>query len=356
MLSPNPTSVKMLLTNFFVGHHKLNCAALALRYVHLYNPATEKPSWYNQINQQIHHIQPIAGNWLLNDGPSILAGLTQQFIHVKELFRVFVDSTNTSNIQNCQLHLHWLRHHVGNMSEQASHFQNQLQPFVTQFSAQKSSLEHAIAEANLAIQGDRNKVNELKNRISQLYQKISSQTAHAEDEMMQVTSSGAAASFALLTYGFEVALAVGAQSFPIVGLGVALGGLTYNAIMNAIHQNEVIEELHEIGRLKQQLLSEEQEIAALQIISEALTQTERAIEHIQNCISFAPTWQTFEQQLNQLHTQLAQPGVNPQNIEAIRTLPQALLAWDRIATMSTNVQLASSGFSSSWHVNLNHLQ
>lgn len=356
MLSPNPNLVQELLTNLYISHHSLNCAALALRNLHLYLPQDPKPNWYEEIDQNIRILQHPADDWLFNHGPQVIIGIPQEFIYYCDHFRIFARNAQHNNIDLLQHQLHWLRHRVSDLPQLASNYHQQIQPFISRFSEQKSALEQAIHAAEQTLSADRDKVEQLQSRIDSLYRKISSQTAHAHDEMTQVTSSGAAATFALLTYGFEVALAVGAQSFPLVGLGVALVGLTYSSIMNAIHQQEVIDELRQISQLKLQIQKESQEIAALQIIRSSLNKAEEAIETIRRDLSFQPVWQSELQKLADLNDQLSQPGIDPQQLESIRKLPVAVLAWERISAMSSNIQRASSGFSSSWQINLNHLE
>ena len=355
MLAPNHDLIKELLIKLYKSQQSVTFAALALQHTRLFPPQDPTPSWFSTLNHSLEGIQPIAGDWLVTKGPQVIATLPQQFISYSSHFRAFAENARTADLSRLQHDVRWLQSHVRRMPDQATQQQQSVSTFASDFSSQKQGLDIGIAGAEQALQSERQQVRELKAQISSLYQKISTQTADANNEMTGVVTSGGAMAFALLSYGFDVAVLAGASAFPFVGVGVALAGLTFDAVMHAIHEREVVDDLRRIGVLKVELTQDAQEIAALQGITSSLESTDSALLEIRTSLGFRPIWEEVESQLETLAQQLQQPGVDYRNLEQISTLPSAVAAWEAIATMCTNVQTAAAGLTHSWTVDLNHL-
>lgn len=346
MLAPNKTIVQEFLSNLLVSYQSITLAAISLQQSQFF-PEPTPPQWMTTLSTNLDAAQVVATDWLINNGPTVISNIPYYFVNYGTSMQVVAKTINapaTTQAQAIQL-LQWLSNKISAIPEQEKAMYSLLSSFVTKFTAPKAEIDAALLQANNEIQTDQAQTLVLQNQISALYQDISSETVKASNGMTSVISSGASLSVGLLSFSY--AAAVGSVIGPVgvvLGVVVAVGGLTIGAITNAINEQKIADNLAQIKTLQLSLLQENQSIAILQNITTMLNNLDVAIAGIKGAMDSSQIWVDEKAKLNDAIIALQQyKGNDFQSLEALSSFQDAAVAWNSIGTMGLNLQKAVTG-------------
>ncbi|MBP0021744.1 MAG: HBL/NHE enterotoxin family protein [Cyanobacteria bacterium SBLK] len=332
----------------------MNSAAIALSQT-LLHPPNPVPTWFDELYDKLQTVQQQAQIWLTQKSPQVISQLTQDFISYNNRFQVIAPDIRANSNMSASEAVHyfqWLQRHSANLPEAVETLQSDIDRFANSFLSCKQEVEDAIAAANQTLQGDRQKVATLKQKIQQLYDKINAQTADAQNGLSHAAMSGVGVSLASVAVALALATG-GVPLIPFVSLAVGLLSTTYGAISMALKERKVVEEWHEIGRLSVELTQEEQQVALLQGIVSALHSVEDALSGVKTSLDFKPIWDDIDSNTNALIAQIQQEGDRYRSLQDIQSLPFSARTWDAIAEMGTNIQRAAAGSGSDrWQLDL----
>lgn len=349
MLAPDQTLIKEFLSNLLVSYQSITLAAISLQQSQFF-PEPEPPAWMTTLSTNLDTAQSVAADWLGNSGPTIISSIPYYFINYSTSMQVVAKTINnpaTTKAQALQ-QLNWLKAKIAAIPNQEESLYQLLSDFKTKFEAPKSQIATAMKAAQAEITQDQTQTLNLQNQISALYQSISSETANASNGMTGVITSGGSLAFGLLSFAY--AAAAGSVINPVgvvIGVVVAIGGLTIGAITNAINEQKIADNLEKIKSLQVTLLQENQSIAILTNITTMLTNLSTAITGMQGTIDISPIWADESSKLDDAIAALENASCeNFQSLPAISTFHDAAAAWNAIATMGLNLQKAVTGMPS----------
>jgi hypothetical protein len=356
MLAPDSKITDSLLINLLSSYQSITLAAISLQQSQFF-PLNPPPDWMVTLQTNLTEAQSQANDWLVTQGPQVISGIPQTFVTYSNSVQVVADKIqNAQTKQEAIGYLQWLQKRIAAMPATVTNLQGLITQFATNFKPYQSGIETALADAQSAVTQDQEQTKKLSDQISQLYQDIAAETQKADGGMSGVTTSGASLSFALLSYGFAVATTLN-PAVPVVGIIVAIGGITYGAIVNAINTAKIVENLKQIKDLQVQLLEENQSIAVLQNISTMLDNVDHALIGINTAVDLTPLWTEETGKLNDLITTLQNyPGDNFKTLPDIASLPQAVTAWKNIAQSATNVLKSATGMALGGVINVDQPQ
>jgi hypothetical protein len=346
MLAPNTAIVKEFLSNLLVSYQSITLAAISLQQSQFF-PEENPPEWMITLQNELTTAQGIATDWLVNNGPTVISNIPYYFANYGTSMQVVAKTINapaTTQMQALQS-LNWLKGRIAAVPAQEKALYQIIADFSKKFDEPRNEIQQALTDANSDITQDQAKTLDLQNQINVLYQSISSETVKASNGMTSVITSGASLSFGLLSFSYAVA--AGSVIGPVgvvLGVVIAIGGLTIGAITNAINEKEIAENLAKIRDLQVTLLKENQSIAILQNLTTMLHNLNDAIAGIKGAMDSSSIWVDESNKLNAAITELQNySGDNFQSLQSISTFQTAAQAWGEIATMALNLQKAVTG-------------
>lgn len=345
MLAPDSKITDGLLISLLTSYQSITLAAISLRQSQFF-PLTPTPDWMTTLEDNLLDAQSQAADWLSSKGPQVISGIPLTFMNYSNSVQVVADKIiNATTKEEAINYLQWLKRQIRSYPETVSNLQQLITTFASDFKPYQENVTGALAKAQSTITEDQKQTQDLSNQISQLYQDIAAETVKASNGMSGVATSGASLSFALLSYGFAVATTLN-PAIPVIGIAVAIGGITYGAITNAINTAKIVDNLKKIQALQVQLVAANQSIAILQNISVMLDNVDHALTGINTSVDVSSLWNDQEQKLNDLITTLQNyPGDNFKTLPDIASLPQAVTAWQKISFTANNILKAATGMS-----------
>ena len=346
MLAPNAATVKEFLSNLLVSYQSITLAAISLQQSQFF-PEEDPPQWMIKLETDLNSAQAVATDWLVNNGPTVISNIPYYFANYGTSMQVVAKSINAPSTTKAQAlqSLNWLKGRISTIPAQEQALYLVLADFTTKFSEPKDEIQQALTDASADIKTDQAKTLDLQNQISVLYQSISSETEKASNGMTSVITSGASLSFGLLSFSYAVAAGTVIGPVGVVlGVVIAIGGLTIGAITNAINEQEIADNLTKIRDLQVTLLQENQSIAILQNLTTMLHNLDGAIAGIKGAMDSSSIWVDESSKLDAAITELQNyAGNNFQTLDSISTFQAAAAAWAEVSTMALNLQKSVTG-------------
>ena len=343
MLAPDKSVVSQFLTNFLSSYQSVSLAAISLRNSQFF-PLTPAPDWMQVLDTNLNLAQASANDFLTSQGPTIITQVPQFFVTYANSVQVVANNIgNSVTVQDAIQQLNWLKNHIDDIPTAVKILSSSLNTVSTTFKPYKDKIDLAMKSALADIKTDQADALKISNQISVLFQDISAETVKAANGMTGVISSGASMSVALLSWSFAVATTLN-PALPIIGVLVAVGGLTYGAITNAINESKIAANLEAIKTLSASLLEENQSIIALQTLTPMLQSVENCLSGIIQSMDVSAIWQAESQKVSDLIESLQNyTGSNFKSIPDIASLSDAASTWKILAQWATNIQKATTG-------------
>jgi hypothetical protein len=353
MLSPDETIVDELVLNLFNSYQSITLAAISLQQSQFF-PLQPSPQWMTDLEQNLGKAQKLANDWLINNGPLVISQIPQSFVSYSNSIQIVAENIKTATTkEEAMNYFKWLQKRIKDNPAETKISQGLVSSFSNDFKPYKTIIEKSLTAAQNEIMKDKEQAQILIDRINKLYLEIASETEKASHGMTGVATSGGSLSFALLSYGFAVATTLN-PAIPIVSMVIAIGGLTYGAIVNAINAGKIVENLKEIRVLQGKLLAENQSIAILQNITAILQNVDTALIGVNTALDITPVWNSETQKIDDVIGSLKNfSDMNFKTMPEIRTISEAANAWSTIAQTAVNIQKSAIGMSNSGFINLN---
>ncbi|PWN57955.1 hypothetical protein C1634_025215 [Chryseobacterium viscerum] len=307
-----------------------------------------------ELEQNLGKAQQLANDWLINKGPLVISQIPQNFISYSNSMQVVAENMKTATTkEQVTGYFKWLQKRIKDNPADTETLQGFVIGFSNSFKPYKTIIEKSLADAENDIKEDKAKAQVFIDKINKLYQDIAGETEKASHGMIGVATSGGSLSFALLSYGFTVATTVN-PAIPVVSMVVAVGGLTYAAIVNAINSSKVVDNLREIKVLQGKLLIENQAIAILQNIKVMLQNVENSLLSVNTALDITPIWKSETEKISEVIDNMKNfSDMNFRTIPEIKTFSAAADAWSTIAQTAVNIQKSAIGMSNGGVLNLN---
>ncbi|RYY38756.1 MAG: hypothetical protein EOO08_13145 [Chitinophagaceae bacterium] len=353
MLAPDKDVVNQFLVNLLSSYQSVTLAAISLQQARFF-PLQPPPDWMKSLETDLGNAQDTATDWLIGKGPNVIALVPQYFVSYSNSMQVLASNIrNATSKEQAIRYLQWLQKHIAAIPEDVKTQQKTLNAFADTFQPYQQKIQTALTAAQAAIKTDQDKVKDLSDRINQLYRDISAETEKASQGMSGVATSGASLSFALLSWSFAVATAA-SPAFPFIGIAVAVGGLTYGAIVNAINTAKITENLKTIRDLQVSLVGENQAIAIVQNLTQILQNVNDSVKGITKALDVTPIWRDESNKVDEAIAALTvYSGNDFKSLPALSTLDKAVEAWKAVSAAAINVQKSAMGMSSGGVIEFN---
>ncbi len=345
MLAPDRKIVEELLVNFLQSYQSITLAAISLQQSQ-FLPLNPAPEWMTNLQNNLGQAQSLSTDWLINKGPVVIAQTPQYYSTYSSSMQIVANQIQNATTKDQAVQaLLWLQKHIQAIPSSEVALQEVISKFGSDFKPFRTSVETALTDAANDVKKDQAATKELSDKINQLYQDIAAETAKASAGMNGIPITGISLSFGIIAFTFAVATAA-SPIFPIVGVVLAIGGLTISSITVAVNDAKIEENLKTLAPLQAQLLDENQAIAVLQSLQPMLQNVDTALLGIRNALDMSSIWTDESNKLND-----AIAGLQNYNDSNFKTMPEiasiatAAKAWNDIACMATNVQRAASGMS-----------
>ncbi len=343
MLAPDKGIVDQFLVNLLTAYQSINLAAISVQQTQLY-PLDPAPDWMATINTNLSAAQEVASDWLINKGPQVIAQIPQSFISYSNSMQVTAGNIkDTTTTEDAVLRFQWLKKHMDRIPGPIAVQQQAIADVATSLEGYKTIIATTLTSVLASITTETTDINNVTSQISDLNDDISGETVLANGGMTGVISSGASLSVALLSYAY-VATTVLSPAIPIAGIIVAVGGLTYGAISNAINEKKIVAKLEQIRDLQVTLSQDNQTLAILQSIQTMLQNLNTALTGIKEAMDLGTLWDDEQEKVNTLVSTLQNyKGTNFKDIDDVATLDDAVKVWTGIATSAGNIQKSAAG-------------
>ncbi|RYY90164.1 MAG: hypothetical protein EOO15_03715 [Chitinophagaceae bacterium] len=353
MLAPDKEVVNQFLVNLLSSYQSVTLAATSLQQARFF-PLQPPPDWMKTLDTDLGNAQDTATDWLINKGPNVIALVPQYFVSYSNSMQVLASNIrNATTKEQAIRYLQWLQKHIGAIPDDVKAQQQTLNAFADNFAPYQKKIQTALTAAQADIKTDQDKVKELSDRINQLYRDISAETEKASQGMSGVATSGASLSFALLSWGFAIATAA-SPAFPFIGIAVAVGGLTYGAIVNAINTAKITENLKSIRDLQVSLVEESQAIAIVQNLTQILQNVNDSVKGISKALDVSPIWRDESGKVDEAIAALTvYSGNDFKSLPALSSLDKAVEAWKAIAATAINIQKSAMGMTNGGVIEFN---
>lgn len=346
MLAPDQSLVKEMLANFLDSYQSISLSAISLRNSQFF-PVYPTPDWMQTLATNLSAAQTVANDFLVTQGPNVISQIPHFFVTYSNSVQVVAsEMAKTTNLQDAIKQVIWLKAHIENIPATVAELSTSLNSVATNFLPYKDKISSALQQANADIKTDQADVATITAQISKLMADISAETVKSSNGMTGVITSGGSMSFALLSWSFAAATSLNPAA-PIIGVALAIGGLTYGAITNAINEAKIVENLTQIKELSHNMLKDNQAIAALQALTPLLQSMTSSLDGVQKSIDLSPIWRQESQKVSSLLTTLQNyTGSDFKSLPEIASLPAAAATWETIAGWATNIEKFASGLTS----------
>jgi hypothetical protein len=337
--------IQELFGNLFVAYHSVTTGALALRHTVLY-PPDPAPPWFAAIDKKLRDLHGRADAWLVTTGPGVIAQVPEALIDYARHFQTVADNITSADRAEALKQIRWLKRATEGKGEAVESLQRDMDRFAAEFQAAKDDLNQAIAKAQDSEDIARQEVQDVRDQIAKVYEKLSNLGLETDVNLKSVASAGASLSAALLTYSFAAATAATAAvapAIPVVGIAVAVGTLSYGAFVAAAKAKDVADCFAELSVLKVKLTIDEQRVAALDGIVHVLEKVSASLENLPAALHVKFVWNDVISDLDALIAELEDEATDVKTVQDIRSLPFAAKTWSEIAQTATNVQNTAAG-------------
>lgn len=240
MLAPDQSVISEFFTNFLTSYQSVTLAAISLRNSQFF-PLSPEPDWMKTLDTNLSQAQKNAGDFLITKGQLIVTQVPQYFVSYCNSMEVLSQNiVNASTKQDAIKQLQWLQGHIEEIPASVKLLFASLNSVKATFKSYKDKIDNALKAAMDDIKTDQAYAKEISDQISELLQDISSETVKANNGMTGVITSGTSLSVALLSWSFAVATTL-SPAIPVIGVIVAIGGLTFGAITNAVNESHIAE-------------------------------------------------------------------------------------------------------------------
>jgi hypothetical protein len=296
------------------------------------------------LETQLGQAQTQSLEWLVSKGPTVAANIPQYFITYSNSMSVAASRIKNATTKAVAIEtLNWLQRHIESIPTANDKQEAVMTQFGTDFKSYKKDIDTALDDAAKLLKTDQDKVDAIKEQLRQLYEDIAVQSAKANGGIISIGTSGGSFGLATVGFGFSIAMA-GNPLFPILGMIAALSALTYGAIKVAIADSHIEADYDEVKKDIVKLGPEVQAVAILNGLRPVLKQVDTAIDGITTAMHVSSIWQDEADKISDVITNLA--NYNDQDFKSmteISTFPEAVTAWEAVAQIGRNIQLAVTG-------------
>nr|WP_321232958.1 HBL/NHE enterotoxin family protein [uncultured Psychroserpens sp.] len=343
MLAPNTKLATQLLKSFYASLITVRLASISISHS-TFNPIVPTPDYIKDLEDAFNKSKTLSDNWSNKKEPSIISNIPQMFITYNSAFQTIYNTLSGDfDKQTAIESLQWLKSHLIANGTLTSSLQSDISTFSKDFKGYIKIIDTSIKDANKEIKGDRTIVLDLQNQISVLYQDIATETEKVSGAMSNMATGGAGLTYTFLEYGFAAATA--SAEVPVLGILVAVGGLTYDAIEVAINDQRIAENFERITKLAVKVEKEDQQIMLLTNMNTMLSNLDKTLIGIHDSVDLGPIWLEEANKLDVAIQELEiYTGTDYKTLIPMQTLKDASEAWAAIAEIATNIQTSDTHF------------
>ncbi|WP_299337912.1 HBL/NHE enterotoxin family protein [uncultured Psychroserpens sp.] len=353
MLAPNIKLTTQLLKSFFSSLISVRFASISISHSR-FLPISPTPDYIKNLEDAFNKSKILSSNWSNEKEPSIISQIPEMFIEYSNRFQDVCETlTGDFSKEEAIEALKWLKSHLVSYDKNTSTLQSNISQFSTEFKSYIKIIDESIDKANQQITGDRADVLDLQNQISVLYQDIAEETEKVSGSMSNMATGGAELAYTMLEYGFLVATS--SAEVPVVGIIIAVGGLTYDAIEVAINEQRIAENLKRIKTLAVKVNKEDQQIVLLTNMNTMLNNLDKTLIAIHDSVDLGPIWTEESDKLDVAIQELEiYTGTDFKSLLPIQTISKAANAWSEIAKTATNIQISATTIKSGEPIKLDN--
>lgn len=336
MLAPNTDLVRELLTNFLWSWATFNRAALSARHTDLFAPSDPPPDWFASLKTAMDDLRGHATDWLRSSAAQAVIAIPQAFIDYANQFAPIAGGLAAATADQQLVMIDNLIAQAGAARDATKASEQAMADFKSLFSAKITTLAAAQDAARVTLGQDETLASALAARITQILASVGVDSQAAEDAMMNATSGGVSLVTGVMYFSVASALAAGPAS-PLVGLAVAVIGITVAAVEQAADEKKISDALGQVASLQPQLTALQQQSLALQSMIAALGTLDDALANATVDVGLQPIWAETISDLTALRARIA-AGTAAATLTELVTLADAATRWTAILDMAANVE------------------
>jgi hypothetical protein len=344
MFAPSPEPLATQLASDYAVNASLAMWSHALMNTDLH-PLTPKPAWFDRVDGHLSTAKKTTQTWLIDDYPGVASALPQSLVDYGHNFIAAADQLVTylaqpltpSGRADVLALLTELQAEAVQQQFRVKGLQKKVEKFTTFMRETLSSLSADRKDVMASLAGARKEVERLQDRINDLFRELGVTATEAKQAMEAAAMKGISIFGSTFVFSISAVVTTGA-TFPVIGLGIAVIGLTYAALQDKSKSDAVIEKLREITALQVKLTGEQAQAAGLQAMAAAIESLgDVARASLTNMIGSVHYWADVADGLT-LAKELVEKGVDVRALAPFQNIAAARGSWVKIVESAKNVQ------------------
>jgi hypothetical protein len=344
MFAPSPEPLATQLASDYAVNASLAMWSHALMNTDLY-PLTPKPAWFDRVDGHLSAAKKTTQAWLIDDYPGVASALPQSLVDYGHNFIAAADQLMTylaqpltaSGRADVLALLTELQAEAVQQQFRVKGIQKKVEKFTTFMRETLSRLSADRKDVMASLAGARKEVERLQDRINDLFRELGVTATEAKQAMEAAAMKGISIFGSTFVFSISAVVTTGA-TLPVIGLGIAVIGLTYAALQDKSKSDAVIEKLREITALQVKLTGEQAQAAGLQAMGAAIESLgDVARASLTNMIGSVHYWADVADGLA-LAKELVEKGVDVRALAPFQNLAAARGSWVKIVESAKNVQ------------------
>lgn len=344
MFAPAPEPLATQLASDYASNASLAVWSHALLNSNLF-VLDPKPAWFDRVKTHLTDAKTKTQAWLVGDYPGVASALPQSLIEygrnfmaaAEELKPYLSGSMSAQDRADVLALFEELQVEASRQQFRIRGQQKKVADFTTFARSTAALLKADQKDVMTSLKDARKEVERLQDRINDLYRELGVTATEAKQAMEAAAMKGVTIFGTTFVFAVSAATTAGV-TFPVIGLGIAVLGLTYAAIMEKAKSDSVIEKLREIGTLQTKLTGDQLQAAALQSLCDSMEGLgDVARSSLTSMIGSVHYWDDVAGGIA-LAIEMVKKGIDVRELTPFKTLAAASASWKSIVESAKHVQ------------------